>query len=99
MDNLIQLIDEEFTQDDLGIQTSTETKRNIWARIQSVKRADWYAAGRNGLQPSLVAVTPVFNYAGEKIAVVQGRRYSIYRTFSPEDSDYIELYLEEKAGV
>lgn len=99
MDDMINLVDEAFTQDDFGIQISTKTSREVWASIQSVKRADWNAAGQNGLQPSMVAVMPVLNYNGEKIAVVHGKQYSVYRTYMQPDSDYIELYLQEKAGV
>lgn len=99
MDDMIKLVDEVFDQDDLGIQIPTEVTRDVWASIQSAGRAEWAAVGQNGLQPSMVAAMPALNYKGEKIAVVQDKHYSIYRTYAPPDSDYIELYLKEKAGV
>lgn len=99
MDDMIKLVNEVFSQDDLGIQESAEVVRDVWASIQSAGRAEWAAAGQSGLQPSMVAVMPALNYNGEKIAIVQEKHYSIYRTYAPPDSDYIELYLKEKAGV
>lgn len=83
---------------DIGVQIATETTTQVWARLQSATRAEFYSAGQNGLQPSLVAVTPIANYAGQKLAEWRGTRYSIYRTYFATGSDEIELYLEEKVG-
>ena len=43
--------------------------------------------------------TQRINYSGERIAELEGVRYGVYRTYTPPDSDLIEIYLEEKAGV
>lgn len=99
MDDIIKLVDEVFVQDDLGVQTATENSREVWASIQSVTRAEWNSAGQDGLRPSMVAIMPVLNYNGEKIATVWNNRYSVYRTYLPPESDYIELYLQKKEGV
>ena len=37
-------------------------------------------------------------YQGEEIAILNGARYGIYRTYSPNGEE-MELYLEQKAGV
>ena len=99
MDDLLDLILEEYTLNDIGVQIATETVTQVWARIQSASRSEFYSAGQSGLQPSLVAVTPIANYAGQKIAEWRGKRYFIYRTYFAAGSDDIELYLEEKVGV
>ena len=99
MDDLIVLIGETFTQNTIGEQIATETRTEVWAHLNSVSRSEWFAAGKNGLQPAIVAVTPIVNYSGEKLVDYAGKRYAIYRTYFRDDSDEIELYLEERAGL
>ena len=99
MDDLLTLIAETYAQDDIGQQIATETATNVWAHLRSVSRAEWFAAGRDGMQPELVAETPIVNYNGERIAVWRGKRYNVYRTYFADGSDTIELYLEERVGV
>ena len=96
MDDLIQLVALTFTTDEIQQRVPHESKRSIWAHIQSVSRAEWFQGGQNGLQPSLVADTNVINYQGEKTAIVHGKRYTIYRTYFNDQTDTIELYLEEQ---
>ncbi len=99
MDDLIVLIAETYTDNDIGVRVPTETRREVWAHLRSITRAEWRAAGLAGLQPAIVAETPRVNYGGEKLAEVKGVRYEVYRTYAADDSDMIELYLEERAGV
>ena len=103
MDDLIYLIKESYTQDEIGQKVPNETVRTVWASIRSVTRAEWRDGGQNGLQPQLVAVTPAVNYEREKIVQIgdgeSAERYGIYRTYFPPDSDVVELYMEKKAGV
>lgn len=103
MDDLILLISENYRKDAIGNVTVTETVTPVWAHLQSVTRAEWADAGQNGLQPQLVAVTPIVNYSGEQVVQIgsgeSARRYAVYRTYFGPDSDTIELYLERKAGV
>ena len=76
-----------------------ETFREVWATLTSVYRQEFLEAGRDGLNPELVATTPLVNYQGEQSAVVQGIRYGVYRTYMVPNSDMIEIYLEGKAGA
>lgn len=103
MDDLIYLIAESYTADDFGQMVPVETSTPVWAHLQSVTRSEWFDAGQRGLQPQLVAVTPIVNYSGEMIVRIgdgdAARRYGVYRTYFGPDSDTIELYLERKAGV
>ena len=103
MDDLILLISESYKKDASGNVTVTETTTSVWAHLQSGTRAEWADAGQNGLQPQLVAVTPIVNYNGEQIVQIgsgeNARRYAVYRTYLDPDNDSIELYLERKAGV
>lgn len=99
MDDLIYLASERYEKDSIGQMVPMESYRAIWADIRSITRSEWANAGQSGLNPQLVAITPVANYDGEDIALVRKRKYGIYRTYLPPNSDEIELYLELKAGL
>lgn len=103
MDDLITLIKEEYVKDEIGQMVPVETARQVWAHLQSVTRAEWADAGQKGMQPQLVAITPIVNYDGENIVQLgageSAKRYSVYRTYFGPDTDSIELYLERKAGT
>lgn len=104
MDDLVYLIGVAYTEDEIGQLVPMETERAVWASIQSVTRAEWAQAGQAGLNPELVLTMPRVNYNGQKIVELrkdcgQVVRYGVYRTYFDRDSDEIELYLEQKAGV
>ena len=104
MDDLVYLIGVAYSEDEIGQLVPMETERAVWASIQSVTRAEWAQAGQSGLNPELVLTMPRVNYNGQKIVELrkdcgQAVRYGVYRTYFSGDSDDIELYLEQKAGV
>ncbi|MCI8374856.1 MAG: phage head-tail adapter protein [Lachnospiraceae bacterium] len=99
MDGVATLIKETYAQDEIGQMIPSETGTEIYVEIGSVTRGEWAAASRDGLNPAIVLRTQRVNYSGERIVEIGGVRYGIYRTYAPPDSDDIELYLEEKAGV
>lgn len=96
MDDLVELVSLSFTTDALRQRVPVESRRSIWAHIQSVSKSEWFQGGQNGLHPSLVIDTDVVNYNGEKTVIIQGKRYTVYRTYFDDRSDTIELYLEEQ---
>ena len=99
---MIFLVRETFSSDGLQMVPSEELVP-VWAHLQSVTRAEWTDAGQKGLQPQLVAITPIVNYSGEQIVQwgegTKAKRYGVYRTYVSDGSDVIELYLERKVGV
>lgn len=99
MDDVLTLIAETYTVNTIGVRVATESRRTVWAHEKSLTRADWYYGARAGLNPSLVVSTPSVNYSGEKIAEWKGVRYAVYRTYTPENSDETELYLERRTGA
>lgn len=99
MDELITLVKQENVQLETGVMDVKETFREVWATLSSVYRQEFLEAGREGLNPELVATTPLVNYQGEQSAVVRGIQYGVYRTYIVPNSDMIELYLERKAGA
>lgn len=95
---VITLISVKKTKNEYGIETGTETERNVFADVKSITRQEFYDAGQNGIQPQYVFTMFGPDYEGEKIAVFRGKRYSVYRTYARKD-DNLELYVEERAGV
>ena len=103
MNDVVSLVGLTYDDDGLKQKVPVESLREVWARIESISRSEWNAAGREGFNPQLLVVTAFVNYNGEKIVQIgngkEARRYAVYRTYRLADSDEIELYLEQKAGV
>ena len=93
----INLISVTWQPDIYGIQQPTETTKKIFANVKSVTRDEFFNGGRNGLNPELGLTVFFGDYDGEKIAEVNGTRYTIYRTDQLRN-DTIELYTERRAG-
>lgn len=95
----IKLIDRSYDFSNILQESYTETEREIIGDVQSISQNEFYQAGRNGLNPQLKVVIYDFEWHGEKIVEVKGKRYSVYRTYSIMNTDHLELYLEEKGGT
>ena len=94
----IFLITEKLEYDDSRRPVRTrEHKRRVFAQMNSITRAEWFEAGRNGMQPTIMFVVSVLDYRNEKLIEWKGKRYGIYRTFYGRN-DNVELYCEEKGG-
>lgn len=113
MDDVIVLIADGGYFDELKVYHKAETRREVFAKINSVTRSEFFSGGRNGLNPQFVFTMFAADYDGEKCIEYQGKRYGVYRTYKgnkntyvgPNTSarqelmaDYIELYVERKAG-
>ena len=70
MDELILLIKEIYTKDDIGQMVPQKPGRAVWATLKSVSRAEWFKAGEMGMKSQLVAITPYVNYEGETIVLI-----------------------------
>ena len=87
-------------QDADGIwRTQAETRREILARLSSVDRGEFFAAGQNGLRPDFRFVVFAGEYAGEKLCEYNGAQYAVYRTYQVPGTDDMELYVQRKAGL
>lgn len=114
MDDVIFLISDGGYYDALKVYHKQETRRQVFAKVNSVTRSEFFQGGRNGLNPQLVFSVFQGDYNGERIIEYQGVRYGVYRTYlgskntyvGPNtssrqelQSDYIELYVEKKVGA
>ena len=94
---VLTLIKEVQEQDENGVWHSSLVTRDVFCRVGSITRSEFYEAGRNGLNPEFVLTMFAGDYSGERICSLNGQTYSIYRTYL-ERNDTLELYVIRKGG-
>lgn len=99
-DSTARLIGETVTSfDEFGNPNKARTTTEIFCDIRSVTRSEFYSAAHNGLQPSLVLwISHAADYNGEKLAEVDGRLYSVIRSYRAPGTDAVELTLQAEIG-
>lgn len=97
-DHVAYLITHTYKPDALNQQIPAEQKREVFCTIKSLQQSEWFAAGNAGLKAKFRIDVFSDDYAGETQVEVDGVRYEIYRTYQASN-DWIELYLEKKAGA
>lgn len=98
MFNVCYLVKVNTEFDDIGQPINTEEKVKIFCEVGSITRAEWNAAAVNGFKPSIRLTVNAFEYDGELDIEFNGKRYSVYRTYTEMESNKTELYLELKVG-
>lgn len=93
----ITLVKEVNTQDSLGMTERTYTERTILCEVHSVTRQEFFEGGRNGLNPEYEMTVFGDDYEDERVVKYKGNTYGVYRTY--RTGDWIELYVERKAGL
>lgn len=98
-DDVITLVKQTAASslDEYGQETFTETTRQVFCKVTSANRAEFFEARQTGLEPEYVFVTQPTNYEGERILTYEGVRYQIYRTYR-RDADNLELYAQKQVG-
>lgn len=100
MDDVITLISYTREQDDYGVWREVETsERDLFCKLGSITRQEFFEAGRSGLNPSFVFTVFKGDYYGESVCNYHGKQFSIYRAYPIPNSDYLELYVERKGGT
>lgn len=99
MDSVLELISVRQTRDAQGVLQTDETARQVFCRVDSITRQEFFEAGRAGLNPEWRFTVFAGDYNGEQTLVYAGLRYGIYRTYRVPGTDYMELYAERKGGV
>lgn len=93
-DNELVLISETITEDEIGNQIPTETRKNVLCNVKSVGRNEFYSASTAGLKPSLVFVIHSYEYSDEKKVEYDGTKYNVIRTYSTNFEE-VELTCEK----
>lgn len=101
VDTTIKLITtEQRYQDDDGIwRTSRKVEREIFARVSSIDRNEFFAAGEAGFRPMYRMTVFAAEYQDESLCKYDGDTYAIYRTYHVPGTDSLELYVQRKSGV
>lgn len=92
------LVAETYLVDECGVERSSETEKPVYGYYDSVTASEVFEGGRNGLNPSFRFCITELDYDGQQTLVRDGEKYSIYRTYKPNNGT-IELYCERKGGV
>ena len=96
--NMVTLIAVTYQEDSIGNFVAVETRRDVYCNIASVSGSEWLEAGRIGIASQYKITVFEYDYQGETIAELNGKRYGIYRTYIGKNEN-LELYLDRKAGV
>lgn len=79
-------------RDDYGNVIPAIKKREVFARPSSITSREFYAAGKDGLQPAVkMVLSDVLEYQGESYMDIDGKRYLITRTYENQKTGEIEL--------
>lgn len=96
--DIVTLYAETVTRDKYGINHKSTTTREVFCKVDSVTRTEFFDAGRSGLNPEYRITMFYGDYNGEYVVGYKGRLYSVYRTYLAK-TDIIELYVERQGGT
>ena len=90
MNEILTLITVTQHADEYGDVVTTETTREVFAKLGSIGQKEFYQAHAVGLQPELKFVLADYlDYSGETLVEYDGQRYRVLRTYR----DGLELEL------
>lgn len=95
--DVIALVDVCSTPDADGYKTPQETKTEVFADLQSVRRAEFYDSLRAGVKMAEAFVVRAFDYSGQAYVEHDGKRYKVERTYT-KDGEFVELNCSEVEG-
>lgn len=107
-DMVIKLIDLNGTiLDEDGNDRPNRSEREVFARRRSIGAKEFFEAGQQKLKPAFVLIVFTYDYQGEELVEVDGKEYTIYRSYALDDPDRgapypvgerVELYCEERVN-
>ena len=80
----------------VGETSDDDVSTSIYAEIYSVGRDEFNAAGQQGMKATHKFVVWTSEYEDQDELVYNGKRLSIYRTYT--EGERTELYTAERAG-
>lgn len=93
----LSLIQQSYTEDEIGNQVPVESKTIILCGLKSVGRTEFYNAAVAGLKPELIFVAHNYEYNGEKQVEFEGNKYNVIRSYSTSFEE-VELSCERVIG-
>ena len=104
MDDVIKLIKNTYAVDDYGNHIPTETETQVFCDVRTVTRSEYYLAAQADLMPQYVfRLSHYMDYHGEPFVKYtdwtgEEKLYHVIRVYRAQDSDALELTVEERAG-
>ena len=99
---VLYLLADTYTQNANGEFEPSGTARQVYGNIRSVSRAEFFAAGEEGLRAEYQVRMFAPDYQGEQIARIEiggvMYQFKVYRTYI-DANEQIELYLADRVGV
>lgn len=96
MNQIISLYKKDkFIVDDDGNQKISYTSHEVFAKVKSVTKLEFYQASNTDLKPSIVFIISLLDYDNERKIEYDGNEYSVLRTYQI-DSERIEITCERK---
>lgn len=94
-DHVITMVREAYKKDNLR-QTirdpENDVKTEVFCRLKSITRSEFYQAAVAGLRPEFVFVVHAFEYNGEQRVIFDGQEYQVLRTYQDEKNpEEVEL--------
>lgn len=99
MDDVLTLLKVTTEKDTRGVLHKSISSRDVFCNRSSVSRNEFFDGGRNGLNPEYLFEVFAGDYDGETMCRYNGKPYAIYRTYLPDNADYIELYVQREGGT
>lgn len=97
--SVITLLSHNRYQDENGVwRDGQETQREVFCQVNSVSRAEFFAAAQAGMRPEYQFTMFFYDYQGETSLIYEGVRYAVYRTYHARTDD-LELYVQREVGV
>lgn len=93
-DHELILIQQTYTEDEIGNQIPVEVETSILCGKKSVTRSEFYSAAVNGLKPVIVLVVHPYEYSGETKVKFEGTTYNVIRTYG-KNLEELELTCEK----
>lgn len=95
--DVIYLIAKTSSKDEYGVSRKSETKRQVFCKVNNVSHSEKTENGLLGLTPAYQFSMFRFDYEGEEVVEYKGVRYAIYD--ATEYDDLIRLYAQREKGA
>lgn len=95
----VTLVSRQLVQNENGypVESGMPIKKEVWADVGSVGRAEFYKAMALGVESSLSVTLRQEDYSEERELIYKERSYIVYRSFQ-KGLGYIELTCTDKAA-
>lgn len=98
IDGVITLIARIPSQNDYGGNEWEYVGHDVFCRVSSIGKNEFYSAEQAGLDVQYVFKTNPANYEGEDTLIYEGEEYGIVRTYMAS-LDELEIYAGMKVGA